>query len=223
LFTASASPLQTPGVPLTQSPLFSHSIVILISIFAALAGIVYGYSVRSFKRHEDVVVAAEESIGTMSGYIVLMFFAAQFVNYFNWSKLGIISSMAGAEWLQQIHLPTYLMIVLFVILVSGAGIRTHADAGRHFAGINAGGLSHRRQQHQYRHTTDAVLRHRRRLRATPRRQCRHRHADGADAAICDCVHSELDGLAAAVDVAWVAFRVLNRLPSTSCDELLTCR
>jgi len=118
LFVADASPLQTPGKPLTQSPLFSHSIVILISIFAALAGIVYGYSTGNFTRHENVVTAAEESIATMSGYIVLMFFAAQFVNYFNWSNLGIISSMAGAQWLQQIHLPVYLMIVVFILVVS---------------------------------------------------------------------------------------------------------
>lgn len=118
LFTADASPLQTPGKPLTQSPTFSRSIVILIALVAALAGIVYGYSIKTFRRHHDVVSAAEDSVATMAGYIVLMFFAAQFVNYFNWSKLGIISSMAGAQWLQQIQLPVYLMVIVFIGIVS---------------------------------------------------------------------------------------------------------
>lgn len=118
LFMAAASPLQTPGKPLTQSPTFSRSIVILITLVVALAGIVYGYSIKSFRRHHDVVSAAEDSVATMAGYIVLMFFAAQFVNYFNWSKIGIISSMVGAQWLQQIELPVYLMIVVFIGIVS---------------------------------------------------------------------------------------------------------
>jgi aminobenzoyl-glutamate transport protein len=118
LFLAENSPLQTPGKPVTQSPVFMHSIVVLISLLAAFAGMVYGYSIKTFQRHHDVVLAAEESMATMGAYLVLMFFAAQFVSYFNWSNLGIISSMAGAQWLQHIALPTSVMIMLFIVFVS---------------------------------------------------------------------------------------------------------
>lgn len=118
LFVADASPLQTAGKPLTQSPVFGRSIVILITAVAALAGIVFGYASGTFRRHQDIVDAAESAMASMAGYIVLMFFAAQFISYFNWSKLGILLSMAGAGWLQQIALPPALMMLVFVFIVA---------------------------------------------------------------------------------------------------------
>jgi aminobenzoyl-glutamate transport protein len=118
LFLADNSPLQTPGKPLTQSTVFARSIVVLITVLAAIAGIVFGYSIKTFRRHHDVVLAAEEAMSTMGAYLVLMFFAAQFVAYFNWSNLGIISSMAGAQWLQQIDWPPSILVVVLILLVS---------------------------------------------------------------------------------------------------------
>jgi aminobenzoyl-glutamate transport protein len=38
-----------------------------------------------------------KSMSTLGTYIVLVFFAAQFVAYFNWTNLGLIFAIKGAE------------------------------------------------------------------------------------------------------------------------------
>ncbi len=52
----------------------------------------------------------------MGSYIVLVFFAAQFVYFFNYSNLGIIFAIKGAQTLQSIGLTGIPLIVGFVIL-----------------------------------------------------------------------------------------------------------
>jgi aminobenzoyl-glutamate transport protein len=47
---------------------------------------------------------------------VLVFFAAQFVAYFNWSNLGIIFAVKGAELLRQSGAGGITLMVAFVVL-----------------------------------------------------------------------------------------------------------
>jgi aminobenzoyl-glutamate transport protein len=49
-------------------------------------------------------------------YIVLVFFAAQFVYFFKYSRLGIILAIHGAEFLKNIGLTGILLIIAFVLL-----------------------------------------------------------------------------------------------------------
>ena len=55
---------------------------------------------------------------TMASYLVLMFFAAQFVSYFNWSQLGVITAIKGANWLQTLALPKSSLILGFVVMAA---------------------------------------------------------------------------------------------------------
>ena len=102
---------------LTKSP-FVSSIVVLITIYFACAGIIFGKVNNTFKNAEDVIKSLEDTMSTMAGYLVLMFFAAQFLAYFNWSNLGLISAVNGANFLSQLSMPTYLLLACFII-VSG--------------------------------------------------------------------------------------------------------
>jgi aminobenzoyl-glutamate transport protein len=52
----------------------------------------------------------------MASYIVLVFFAAQFVYFFDYSNLGIIVAIKGAQGLQSINLTGVPLIVAFVLL-----------------------------------------------------------------------------------------------------------
>jgi aminobenzoyl-glutamate transport protein len=94
---------------------FMHSIVVLVSLGFALCGIVYGYACGHFHQGADVVKAMEESMHSMAGYLVLMFFAAQFVAWFNWSGLGLVTAIHGASWLGSLQLPSAVTLVLFVL------------------------------------------------------------------------------------------------------------
>jgi aminobenzoyl-glutamate transport protein len=55
-------------------------------------------------------------MGSMGSYIVLVFFAAQFVYFFNYSNLGIIFAIKGAHTLQSVGLTGIPLIVGFVFL-----------------------------------------------------------------------------------------------------------
>ncbi|MGB1222352.1 MAG: AbgT family transporter, partial [Alcanivoracaceae bacterium] len=52
-----------------------------------------------------------------SGYLVLMFFAAQFVAWFNWTGMGLALAVSGAQWLATLALPEALLLVVLVLLV----------------------------------------------------------------------------------------------------------
>ena len=97
---------------------FISGIVVVISVYAALAGYVFGKHQGSFSSSSAFVESMEKSMGTMASYLVLMFFAAQFVNWFNWSELGIITAISGAELLQALNPNSIVLLVLFVLFAA---------------------------------------------------------------------------------------------------------
>lgn len=100
---------------LLRSP-FLSGIIALVFFGGVLLGVVYGYASRSFTKIDDIIYAMEGSMRTMSVYLVLAFFAAQFVAFFNWSNLGIILAVEGAELLRSLDLSGVTLIIAFVIL-----------------------------------------------------------------------------------------------------------
>lgn len=100
-----------------KSP-FIKGIVLLIALYGALAGWLFGKVSGSYQSSRDFIEGMENSMGTMASYLVLMFFAAQFVNYFAWSQLGIIAAINGAELLQALKLNSALLLVGFVLLAA---------------------------------------------------------------------------------------------------------
>lgn len=98
-----------------NSPFFD-GIIIGILIFFFIPGLVYGIVVKTIKNDKDAVKHITKSMSGMAGYIVLVFFAAQFVYFFKYSNLGIIFAIKGADGLQHIGLTGPLLIVGFIVL-----------------------------------------------------------------------------------------------------------
>ena len=82
-----------------RSP-FLSGIVAIIFFGGALVGLAYGIAARTIKNDSDVMKSMEKAMATMSLYLVLAFFAAQFVAFFNWTHLGVIVAVKGAEFLR---------------------------------------------------------------------------------------------------------------------------
>jgi aminobenzoyl-glutamate transport protein len=59
-----------------------------------------------------------ESMKSLGMYIVLVFFAAQFVAYFKVSNLGIVLAVNGAEALKAANLNIYILMILFILFAS---------------------------------------------------------------------------------------------------------
>jgi aminobenzoyl-glutamate transport protein len=53
---------------------------------------------------------------TLASYLVLVFFAAQFVAYFKWSNLGIILAVKGAGLLMSANIGLIPLMILFILL-----------------------------------------------------------------------------------------------------------
>jgi len=98
-----------------NSPFFD-GIIIGILVFFFIPGLVYGLIAGTIKSDKDVVKHITKSMSGMASYIVLVFFAAQFVYFFNYSNLGIIFAIKGANGLQEIGLTGIPLIVGFVLL-----------------------------------------------------------------------------------------------------------
>jgi aminobenzoyl-glutamate transport protein len=100
-----------------DSPFF-RSIVTFIFAGFIIPGLVYGRITRSMRSDRDVVDGMAEAMSTLGLYIVIVFFAAQFVAFFGWTNLGQIVAVTGAQFLEDIGLTGPPVFVGF-IFVSG--------------------------------------------------------------------------------------------------------
>lgn len=110
--------LRLPGVDDTLSSLrpFLSGIVVLVAVFFAVPGIVYGAMTGTIRNDRDVIDAMAKSMSTMGLYIVLVFFAAQFVAFFNWSQLGQVMAVVGSNALEVIGLTGPLVFLAFIVI-----------------------------------------------------------------------------------------------------------
>lgn len=119
------SALRAPDGSLTSmrpaAPLM-EAIVPLIFLLFLLPGIVHGYIAGTFKSHRDVVQGMAKSMGTMSYYLVLVFFAALFIAAFRDSNLGALLALKGAAFLQNLGAPAGGTIVGIILLSAGVNL-----------------------------------------------------------------------------------------------------
>ncbi|MDO5089556.1 MAG: AbgT family transporter [Leptotrichiaceae bacterium] len=100
----------------TLNSYLSSGIVPTILFFFLIPGIVYGKITKSIKDGKDIVKGMNKSMESMSLFLVIVFFAAQFISYFNHSKLGFIISVKGAIFLRNIGFTGLPLIITFVFL-----------------------------------------------------------------------------------------------------------
>ncbi|UCH15087.1 MAG: AbgT family transporter [Bacteroidales bacterium] len=102
---------------LLKSPALK-GVVTLLFLVTAVMGITYGITIKKYSNDSDVMKGMADSMKTMATYIVLVFFAAQFVAYFKESNLGIIAAVKGADLLKAASLNIYVLMVLFIIFAA---------------------------------------------------------------------------------------------------------
>jgi aminobenzoyl-glutamate transport protein len=104
-----------PENSLLTSPVLKGFIAFLFLV-AAIVGIVYGFITGTFKTDADVMKGMVDSFKTLAAFMVLVFFAAQFVAYFKWSNLGLIIAIKGADILQRMDIGMIPLLILFILL-----------------------------------------------------------------------------------------------------------
>ena len=87
---------------MTLSNFLSSGLLFMIFLLFALPGLAYGITTGKIKSSHDFVQGMSESMSSMGGYLVLAFFAAQFIDYFAYTNLGSILASNGATLLENI-------------------------------------------------------------------------------------------------------------------------
>ncbi|MDT8438079.1 MAG: AbgT family transporter [Wenzhouxiangellaceae bacterium] len=109
-------PLRNPETgEMIRSPFF-RGVVAWIFLFFLATGFAYGRVTGTMKNDRDVIDGMASAIATLGLYIVLVFFAAQFVAFFGWTNLGAITAVTGANFLQTIGLTGPVVFVFFILV-----------------------------------------------------------------------------------------------------------
>lgn len=112
------TPLRNPetGSLIDKSPLMK-GIIFIITLLFLLPGLVYALVSGNARTGGDIARMMGDAMATMGPYIVIVFFAAQLLAFFNWSNLGTIVAIKGAEMLSGQHGVT---LVLGIVVLSAA-------------------------------------------------------------------------------------------------------
>ena len=94
---------------------FVNGIVVLIAFLFMLPGIAYGKTVGTFTKEDGACNAMSKSMASMGSFLALAFVSAQFINYFNYTKLGTIIALAGANFFKSINIGLIPLMVIFVL------------------------------------------------------------------------------------------------------------
>jgi aminobenzoyl-glutamate transport protein len=95
---------------------FFVALVALIFVALVACGWAFGAASGSIRSHRDVIAMMTKGLQPMLPYLVLMFFAAQFVAMFGWSNLGPITAITGAQSLRELDAPPAVLLPLLSTL-----------------------------------------------------------------------------------------------------------
>ncbi len=121
------APLQGEGQPLLPNgapapgersgPRWSQVIVPMMFFAFLTPGIVYGLVTGSIKSQQDVVAGFVHAVRGIAPVVVMNFFAAQFLAYFQYTNMDKMLAYAGGEMLVGADLPVPVLLVLFVVFI----------------------------------------------------------------------------------------------------------
>ncbi|MGB0373058.1 MAG: AbgT family transporter [Opitutales bacterium] len=109
---------------------FIKSLVPVIALGFLIPGLAFGIASGSLRSSKDLAGMLADSMATMGGYIVLSFAAAQFVSYFGWSNLGILTALEGAHWLQSIQMGPLPILLCFILLAACVNLAIGSASGK---------------------------------------------------------------------------------------------
>lgn len=103
------------------APLFK-ALVPLLAIGFFAVGVGFGVGAGTIRSDRDVVRMASAAMSTMGSYLVLAFFAAQFLAWFNASNLGVVLAVNGATALASVGLGSTALLAGFIALAASLNL-----------------------------------------------------------------------------------------------------
>ena len=124
-----------PGAPLNgvgaRFDRWVEAIVPILFFTFLVPGVAYGIAAGSIKADRDAARLMAQTMADMGPYIVLAFFAAQFVAYFNYSHLGEMLAIVGGGALASADMPVWLLLAVFILVVGAANLFVGSASGKY--------------------------------------------------------------------------------------------
>ena len=114
-------PLAGENGAFVGSPLLKGLIPILF-VFFALCGIMFGFGSGKFTKSGDISKAMNKQMAAMGSYVSFCFFCGQFQGLFNWTKLGTLLAIGGADLLQSAGFTGVPLFICFILVVTCVNI-----------------------------------------------------------------------------------------------------
>ncbi|PID77167.1 MAG: aminobenzoyl-glutamate transporter [Deltaproteobacteria bacterium] len=106
------------GSLLSYNAYLMKGMVPIVAVFFLIPAVFYGIGVGRIKNDKDVIAMMNQAMNELGGYIVLIFFAAQFLAVFTQSNMGIVLATSGANFLKNIGFSGLPLIFCFLVFSS---------------------------------------------------------------------------------------------------------
>ncbi len=110
--------LQDPAKPGFVGSYFVRGLTFFIFLFGLAPGLAYGLAAGTIRGEAEVYRGMQKNMELIAGYLVMVFFIAQFVNLFNWSNLGVLFAIKGAGALKLMALGPVPLLVGLILLTA---------------------------------------------------------------------------------------------------------
>lgn len=95
-----------------------NGLIPIMAIMFFVPAVVYGKIAGTIKNEKEVASHMSKALGKMGGYLCLAFVASQFIAYFNYTNLGTIIAVNGAEFLKSVNIGTIPLLVCFILITA---------------------------------------------------------------------------------------------------------
>jgi aminobenzoyl-glutamate transport protein len=117
------APLRNPdtGEIIGSSP-FMNSLIVIITLFFLAAGLGYGRGSGSLRTGTQVIKAVEKSWAGLAGLLLLFLLIAQFIAYFNYSKMPQVAAVKLGDLIENVNIATIWLLLIAIIITLVVGI-----------------------------------------------------------------------------------------------------
>src|SRR5262249_12149023 len=115
-----------PGAPLRDPETdavigntpFMDSLIFLITLIFLVAGICYGWSVRTIMTSDGDINAITETFASLAGLIFMLLLISQFIAYFNFSNMPTVIAAKMADVLERADIGAVWLLILFILVIA---------------------------------------------------------------------------------------------------------
>lgn len=109
------SPLRGEDGAILTGPALMHVSVLIALVFVAI-GVAYGVTVGTISSWADLPEFMVKGMKDVAPVLVLFFIAAQFIAWFEWSNIGTVLAVSGADLIESLGVATPLVMVGVILM-----------------------------------------------------------------------------------------------------------